>query len=80
VEDKKLNVELEESHVGPKNERRSLKRESIFTTVHDPVWYAVAYYLVNRPVIASRIRRIGHMILSSVLIALGIYILAESFV
>ena len=44
------------------------------------VWCAVTYYLVNRPAIVSRMRRVGHMILPFVLIVLGIYILAESFV
>lgn len=43
------------------------------------VWCAVAYYLVNHPLIASRIRRVGRVILPFVLIVLGIYILAESF-
>lgn len=43
------------------------------------VWCAVAYYLVNHPLIASRIRYVGHIILPFVLIVLGIYILAESF-
>jgi cadmium resistance protein CadD (predicted permease) len=43
------------------------------------VWCAAAYYLVNHPFIASRINRIGHIILPFVLIGLGIYILAESF-
>jgi cadmium resistance protein CadD (predicted permease) len=43
------------------------------------VWCAAAYYLVNHPLIASRIRRVGHIILPFVLIALGIYILAEFF-
>jgi cadmium resistance protein CadD (predicted permease) len=44
------------------------------------VWCAVAYYLVNHPLIASRIRRVGHIVLPWVLIGIGIYILAESFV
>jgi cadmium resistance protein CadD (predicted permease) len=43
------------------------------------VWCAVAYYLVNHLLIASRIRHVGHIILPFVLIALGIYILAEFF-
>jgi cadmium resistance protein CadD (predicted permease) len=41
------------------------------------VWCTVAYYLVNHPLIASRIRRIGHIILPFVLIGLGIYILSS---
>ena len=43
------------------------------------VWCAAAYYLVNHPMIASRISRIGHLILPFVLIGLGIYILAQTF-
>ena len=43
------------------------------------VWCAAAYFLVNHPFIASRINRIGHIILPFVLIGLGVYILAESF-
>ena len=44
------------------------------------VWCITAYYLVNHPLIASKIRRIGHIILPFILIGLGIYILTESFV
>jgi cadmium resistance protein CadD (predicted permease) len=44
------------------------------------VWCVAAYYLVNHPIVASRIRRIGHIILPFVLIGLGIFILIESFV
>ena len=43
------------------------------------VWCATAYHLVNRPLIASSIRRIGRVVLPFVLIGLGIYILAEAF-
>jgi cadmium resistance protein CadD (predicted permease) len=43
------------------------------------VWCAAAYYLVYHPTIASRVRRLGHIILPFVLIGLGIYILAGSF-
>jgi cadmium resistance protein CadD (predicted permease) len=43
------------------------------------VWCITAYYLVNHPLIASRIRRIGNIILPFVLIGLGVYILTESF-
>jgi cadmium resistance protein CadD (predicted permease) len=43
------------------------------------VWCAVAYHLVNRPLIASSIKRIGTVALPFVLIGLGIYILAEAF-
>jgi cadmium resistance protein CadD (predicted permease) len=44
------------------------------------VWCIAAYYLVNQPLVASKIRRIGHIILPFVLIGLGIYILTEAFV
>jgi cadmium resistance protein CadD (predicted permease) len=44
------------------------------------VWCIAAYYLVNHPLVASKIRRAGHVILPFVLIGLGIYILTESFV
>jgi cadmium resistance protein CadD (predicted permease) len=43
------------------------------------IWCASAYFLVNHPLVASRIRRIGHMILPFILIGLGIFILAEAF-
>lgn len=43
------------------------------------LWCAVAYYLVNRPLIASGIKRTGTVALPFVLIGLGIYILAEAF-
>lgn len=43
------------------------------------VWCIASYYFVNHPLIASRIRHIGNIILPFVLIGLGIYILAESF-
>jgi cadmium resistance protein CadD (predicted permease) len=43
------------------------------------LWCALAYYLVNRPLIASSIKRTGTIALPFVLIGLGIYILAEAF-
>jgi cadmium resistance protein CadD (predicted permease) len=43
------------------------------------VWCASAYFLVNHPLVASRIRWIGHIILPFVLIGLGVFILAEAF-
>ena len=43
------------------------------------VWCIAAYYLVNHPLVALKIRRIGHIILPFVLIGLGIYILAEAY-
>ncbi len=44
------------------------------------IWCMVAYYFVNHPLIASQIRRIGNIVLPFVLIGLGIFILAESFI
>ena len=44
------------------------------------VWCTVAYYFVNHPLVASRTRHVGKIILPFVLIGLGIYILTESFV
>jgi cadmium resistance protein CadD (predicted permease) len=43
------------------------------------VWCIAAYYLVNHPSVASRIRRIGHIVMPFVLIGLGVYILAQAF-
>ncbi len=43
------------------------------------LWCAIAYHLVNRPLIASSINRTGTVALPFVLIGLGIYILAEAF-
>jgi cadmium resistance protein CadD (predicted permease) len=43
------------------------------------VWCIVVYHLVNHPLIASRVKRIGTIALPFVLIGLGIYILAEAF-
>ena len=43
------------------------------------VWCIAAYYLVNHPLLASRIRHTGNIIMPFVLIGLGIYILTESF-
>lgn len=42
------------------------------------IWCIAAYYLVNHPLVASRIRRIGHVVLPFVLIGLGISILAQA--
>jgi cadmium resistance protein CadD (predicted permease) len=44
------------------------------------IWCMVAYYFVNHPLIVSRIRRIGNIVLPFVLIGLGTFILAESFI
>jgi cadmium resistance protein CadD (predicted permease) len=43
------------------------------------VWCIAAYYFVNHPLVASRIRHIGSILLPFVLIGLGIYIVIESF-
>jgi cadmium resistance protein CadD (predicted permease) len=43
------------------------------------VWCIAAYYLVNHPLVASRIRRIGHVVMPFVLIGLGISILTQAF-
>ena len=43
------------------------------------VWCTSAYYFVNHPIIASRIRRVGNIVLPFVLIGLGIYIIMDSF-
>jgi cadmium resistance protein CadD (predicted permease) len=43
------------------------------------VWCIAAYYLVNHPVLASRIRNTGNIIMPFALIGLGIYILMGSF-
>jgi cadmium resistance protein CadD (predicted permease) len=43
------------------------------------VWCTAAYYFVNHPLVASRIRHIGNIVLPFVLVGLGIYILTDSF-
>ncbi len=43
------------------------------------LWCIAAYYLVNNPLFASKIRRVGQILLPFVLIGLGAYILTESF-
>jgi cadmium resistance protein CadD (predicted permease) len=43
------------------------------------VWCIVAYHLVNHPLIASRVKRIGTITMPFILIGLGIYLLAEAF-
>ena len=43
------------------------------------VWCMIAYYLVNHPFIATRVRNVGHILTPFVLIGLGIYILADAF-
>src|SRR5215207_8470063 len=41
------------------------------------VWCIVSYYFMNHPLVASRIRHVGNIVLPFVLIGLGIYILSE---
>ena len=43
------------------------------------VWCIIAYYLVNRPLLASRVRHIGNIVMPFALIGLGIYIVIGSF-
>jgi cadmium resistance protein CadD (predicted permease) len=43
------------------------------------VWCIASYYLVNHPVLASRIRHTGNIVMPFALIGLGIYILTDSF-
>ncbi len=42
------------------------------------VWCALGYLTVNNPLIGERIRRHGHVLMPLVLIALGLYILADA--
>jgi cadmium resistance protein CadD (predicted permease) len=44
------------------------------------LWCIVTYYLVNHPLVASRIKRIGNILTPFVLIGLGVYILGDSFI
>ena len=43
------------------------------------VWCVIAFYLVNHRLLATRFRRLADKVLPLVLIAIGIYILAEAF-
>jgi cadmium resistance protein CadD (predicted permease) len=51
---------------------------SIIFMIMTGFWCMIAYYLVRHPLIASRIRKTGHIIFPCVLIGLGIYILVSS--
>jgi cadmium resistance protein CadD (predicted permease) len=51
---------------------------SIIFMIMTGFWCIIVYYLVRHPLIASRIRRTGHIIFPCVLIGLGIYILVSS--
>jgi cadmium resistance protein CadD (predicted permease) len=44
------------------------------------VWCIIAYYLVRHPLIATRTKKIGHIIFPLVLIGLGVYILLTSLI
>jgi cadmium resistance protein CadD (predicted permease) len=59
--------------------RKDFSVDNNFMTM-TAVWCIVAYYLVNHPLIASKIRQIGHIILPFVLIGIGVYIILDSFV
>ena len=52
---------------------------SIIFMILTAIWCAVAYYLVSHPLVATRIRKTGHIIFPFVLIGLGIYILVGGF-
>lgn len=52
---------------------------SLIFMIMTAIWCIVAYYLVNHPLIATRIRRTGHIIFPFVLIGLGIFIITSSF-
>jgi cadmium resistance protein CadD (predicted permease) len=43
------------------------------------VWCIIAYYLVNHPLLVSRVLHIGNIVMPFALIGLGIYILMDSF-
>jgi cadmium resistance protein CadD (predicted permease) len=43
------------------------------------VWCAIGYYLVNHPLFEKYMRRFGRVVLPFVLIGLGVYIIAETF-
>jgi cadmium resistance protein CadD (predicted permease) len=43
------------------------------------LWCTSAYFLVNHPLVASQIQRIGHIVLPFIFVGLGIFILAEAF-
>jgi cadmium resistance protein CadD (predicted permease) len=42
------------------------------------LWCMLAMYLASRPVVARQLSRYGHIIMPVVLLALGVYIIAES--
>ncbi len=52
---------------------------SIIFMMMTGVWCVLAYYLVQHPIIAKRLRKTGHLIFPFVLIGLGIYILTSGF-
>ena len=43
------------------------------------VWCIIAYYLVNHPLLVSKVLHIGNIVMPFALIGLGIYILMDSF-
>ena len=44
------------------------------------VWCIAGYCIVNHPLVASKVRYIGHIVLPFILMGLGIHILAKPFV
>ena len=52
---------------------------SIIFMIMTGFWCLAAYYLVSHPMVASRIRKTGHIVFPCVLIGLGIFILVTSF-
>jgi len=52
---------------------------SIIFMIMTGFWCLAAYYLVRHPMVASRIRKTGHIVFPCVLIGLGIFILVTSF-
>ncbi|MGG6460339.1 MAG: cadmium resistance transporter [Candidatus Eiseniibacteriota bacterium] len=43
------------------------------------IWCVIAYYLVRHPMIASRMKKTGHIVFPLVLIGFGIYIMVTGF-
>ena len=52
---------------------------SLIFMIMTGIWCIVAYYLMSHPLVATRFRKIGHIIFPFVLIGLGIFILISSF-
>lgn len=52
---------------------------SLIFMIMTGIWCIVAYYLMSHPLVATRFRKMGHIIFPFVLIGLGIFILISSF-